>query len=136
MIGYSALRKSSVHDAARAGVVGGVSPKKMGPKLKIPDDFLLAVATHAEVCQVGDGELKGRDDKQLIGASIIDTRHKGAFKVDSSVWRKVRKEHISSFQAARSKISVDDSRAQWTTFTNLDQWFNDAKRSTINRTCC
>ena len=128
--GKRALRKSSVQDAARVDVVGGVSPKKMGPKPKIPDDFLLAVATHAEVCQVGDGELKGRDVKRLIGASIIGTRHEGAFKVDS-VWRKVRKEHPSSFQAA-SKMSVDDSRAQWTTLTNLDQWFNDARKDLLS----
>jgi hypothetical protein len=128
--GKRVLRKSSVQDAARAGVVGGVSPKKMGPIPKIPDDFLLAVATHAEVCQVGDGELKGRDVKRLIGASIIGTRHEGAIKVDS-VWRKIRKEHPASFQAA-SKMSVDDSRAQWTTYTNLDQWFDDAKKDLLS----
>ena len=41
----------------------------MGPKPKIHKVFRRAVA----VCQVGDGELKGRDVRQLIGASIIGT---------------------------------------------------------------
>jgi hypothetical protein len=102
----------------------------MGPRPKIPDDFLLAVATHAEVCQVRDGELKGKDVKRLIGASIIGTQHEGAFGVEA-VWKKVRKEHPHSFQAA-CKMSVDDARAQWTTYSNLDQWFDNAKKDLIS----
>jgi hypothetical protein len=107
-----------------------VSPKKIGPRPKIPDAFLLAVATHAEVCQISDGDLRGKDVKRLIGASIISTRHEGgAFGVEA-VWRKVRKEHPYLFQAA-CKMSVDDARAQWTTYFNLDQWFDDAKKDLI-----
>ena len=29
-------------------------------------------------------------------------------------------------------MSVDDSRAQWTTHTNLDQWFDDAKNDLLS----
>jgi hypothetical protein len=93
----------------------------MGPKPEIPDDPLLAVATYAEVCQVCYGKLQGRYLRQLIGASIIGTRHEGAFKVNS-VWRTFREEHPAAFQAA-SKMSVDD----------LDQWFDNAKTSTVER---
>jgi prolyl-tRNA editing enzyme YbaK/EbsC (Cys-tRNA(Pro) deacylase) len=89
--GKKRLARSTVYDAARGCVVGGVSPKTKGPKPKIPEDFVSMVATHAEVCQVGDGELKGRDLKRLIGASIVGTQHEAAFKVES-VWRKVRKD--------------------------------------------
>ncbi|KAI2513446.1 hypothetical protein MHU86_920 [Fragilaria crotonensis] len=115
--------------AARGCVVGGVSPKAKGPKVKIPEVFASMVATHAEVCQVGDGELKGRDLKRLIGASIVGTQHETAFKVES-VWRRVRKDFPESLQAA-NKISVDDARAQWTTFDNLNQWFDDVKRDLL-----
>lgn len=127
--GKRRLARSTVYEAARGCVVGGVSPKAKGPKVKIPEVFASMVATHAEVCQVGDGELKGRDLKRLIGASIVGTQHETAFKVES-VWRRVRKDFPESLQAA-NKISVDDARAQWTTFDNLNQWFDDVKRDLL-----
>jgi hypothetical protein len=87
------------------------------------------VATHAEVCQVGDGELKGLDIKRLIGASIVGTRHE-TYQVES-VWRKVRSEYPDALQAA-NKISVEDARAQWTTHDNLNQWFDDVKADLLS----
>ena len=107
-----------------------MSPLKKGPKPRIPENFLKLVATHAEVCQMGDGELKGRDIKRLVGASILGTRHEGSFKPES-VWRKVRREYPEALQAA-GRQSLDDSRAQWTTHDNLDQWFNDAKNDLLS----
>ena len=77
-----------MYQAAKDGLAG-TSPKKMGPEPAIPVKFLKVVATHAEVCQVGDGEVRGRDLKIKIGASIVGTKHEAAFKVES-VWRKVR----------------------------------------------
>ncbi len=123
------MARSTVYKAARGGVVGGVSPKAKGPKVEIPQNFASMEATHAEVCQVGDGELKGRDIKRLIGASMIGTKHEAAFKAES-VWRKVRKDFPESLKAA-NKIAVDDARAQWTTFDNLNQWFDDVKRDLL-----
>ncbi len=84
------------------------------------------MATHAEVCQVGDGKLKGRDVKRLIGASIVGTPYEeAAFQIES-VWRKVRSKFPAALQAA-NKISVEDARGQWTTYDNLNQWFDDVK---------
>ncbi len=42
----------------------------------------------------------------------------------------MRKEFPEQLQAA-NKMCIDDARAQWTTHTNLDQWFDDAKRDLI-----
>ncbi len=81
------------------------------------------------MCQVGDGELKGRDVKRLIGASIVGTPYVAAFQIES-VWRKVRSKFPAALQAA-NKISVEDARAQWTTYNNLDQWFDDVKKDLI-----
>ena len=92
------LARSTVYQAAKDGLAGA-SPKKMGPEPKIPVQFLKVVATHAEVCQVGDGELRGRDLKIKIGASMVGTEHETAFKADS-VWRKVRNKFPEAFQAA------------------------------------
>ena len=127
--GNRQLARSTVYEAAREGVVGGVSPKAKGLKVKIPQNFASMVATHAKMCQVGDGELKGRDIKRLIGASMVGTKHEAAFKAES-VWRKVRKDFPESLQAA-NKISVDDARAQWTMFDNLNQWLDDVKRDLL-----
>jgi hypothetical protein len=125
--GKRRLTRSTLYQATKDGLAGA-SPKKKGPASKIPDTLLAVVATHAEVCQVGDGELKGLDIKRLIGASIVGTRHE-TFQVES-VWRKVRSEYPDALQAA-NKISVEDARAQWTTHDNLNQWFDDAKKDLV-----
>ena len=122
------LTRSTVYQAVRDGRAG-TSPQKKGPPPKIPASLLEVVVTHAQVCQVGDGELKGRDLKRLIGASIVGTEHEAAFKVET-VYRKVRNEYPHALQAA-NKISVDDARAQWTTHDNLNQWFDDVKKDLI-----
>jgi hypothetical protein len=56
-----------MYQALKDGLAG-TSPKKRGPEPKIPGNFTKMVAAHAAVCQVGDGELKGRDHERLIGA--------------------------------------------------------------------
>jgi len=127
--GKKQLSRSTVYQAAKDGLAG-TSPKKKGPPSKIPVVLLEVVATHAEVCQVGDGELKGRDLKRLIGASMVGTEHETAF-TEESVWKKVRKEFPEALQAA-TKISVEDARAQWTTHDNLNQWFDDVKKDLIS----
>ena len=108
--------RSTVYQAVKDGLAG-TSPKKKGPPPKIPVKLLEVVAAHAEVCQVGDGELKSRDMKRLIGASIIGIPYEGAFQTEF-VWRKLIKEFPESLQAA-NKLSLEDARAQWTTHDNL-----------------
>ena len=88
------------------------------------------LAKHAEVCQVGDGELRGKDMRRLIGASKLGTEHEHQFEIDS-VWKKVRREYPDELQAA-SKMTVEDSRAQWTMHDNLNQWFDDAKADLLS----
>jgi hypothetical protein len=102
---------------------------KKGPKPKIPDKFFEVIATHAQVCQVGDGKLKGKDLKRLIGASMNGTVHVNAFKVES-VWQKVRTEFPDALQAA-TKIAAEDAQAKWTTHDNLNQWFDDVKKDLL-----
>ena len=122
------LRRSTVYQAAQDGLAG-TSPKKRGPPPKIPMVLLELTATHAQVCQAGDGELKSKDLKRLIGASMAGTKYEGEFQPES-VWRKVRDTFPEKLQAA-TKISVDDARAQWTTFDNLNQWFDDVKKDLL-----
>lgn len=122
------LAKSTVYRAVAKGNAGQ-SPKKKGPSSEIPPILMQVVAAHTEVSQLGEGELRGREIKRLIGAAILDTEFDDRFKVES-VWRKLRKDFPEQLQAA-NKMSIDDARAQWTTYTNLEQWFDDAKQDLI-----
>ena len=54
------LARSTVYNAVKEGC-SGLGSKPMGPKPKIPDELVAMVAIHAEVSQVGNGELRDRD---------------------------------------------------------------------------
>ena len=123
------LTRSTLYRAVSRGNHGVQSPAKKGPQAKIPDVLVEVVATHAQVSQCSEGEMRGREIKRLIGAAILGTPYNEQFTIES-VWRKVRREFPEHLQAA-SNMSVDDARAQWTTFDNLQQWFNDAKKDLI-----
>jgi hypothetical protein len=94
--------------------------------LTIPAKLLEVLKTHAEVCQVGDGKLKGLDLKRLIGASIVGKPYETSFQVESVCCS----EYPDALQAA-NKISVEDARAQWTTHDYSNQWFDDAKKDLV-----
>jgi hypothetical protein len=126
--GKKRLARSTIYQATKNGLAG-VSPVKKGPPPKIPDKLMETVATHAEICQVGDGELRGKDLRRLKGALIVGTPHANSYKVESA-WRKVRTEFPDALQAA-TKIAVEDARAQWTTYDNLNQWFDDVKQDLL-----
>ncbi len=127
--GRKKLKRSTVYEGAKDGSTGK-SPKKKGPAPKIPGAFVSLVATRAEVCQVGDGERKGRDFKQLIGASIVGTPFEDSFQVES-VWRKVQREIPHALQAGTNML-VDNARTQRTTHDNLNQWFDDARKDILS----
>ena len=128
--GKRKLAKSTVYRAIAKGIAGK-SPMKKGPPPTVPSFLVETAAVHAEVCQAGKGgELKSVDIKRTIGAAILGTHMEKAFTVET-VWRKMKREYPEKLQPVKL-MSVDDSRAQWTTFTNLQQWFNDVKTDIIN----
>ena len=128
--GKRKLAKSTIYRAIAKGIAGK-SPLKMGPPPIVPPFLVETAAVHAEVCQADKGgEQKSVDIKRTIGAAILGTHMEKAFKVET-VWRKMKREYPEKLQAVKL-MSVDDSRAQWTTFTNLQQWFNDVKTDIIN----
>ncbi len=126
--GKKRLARSTVYKATKCALVG-VSPMKKGPAQKIPEKSMALVATHAEVCQVGDGELKGKDLRRLIGASMIGMPHANEYKI-KSVRRKTRTVSQDALQAA-TKIADEDALAQWTTYNNLNQWFDNVKNDLL-----
>ena len=123
------LTRSTLYRAVSTGSHGERSPAKKGPPPKIPDILLEIVAAHAQVSLCSDGEMRGREIKRLMGAAVQGTEFDGAFKIESA-FRKLLREFPAQLQPA-NKMSVDDARAQWTTFDNLQQWFVDAKKDLI-----
>jgi hypothetical protein len=83
----------------------GQSPKKRGPSLVLPPVLVQVVAAHTEVSQLGEGELRGREIKRLIGAAVLGTEFDDRFRIES-VWRK---EFPEQLQAA-NKMCIDDAR--------------------------
>jgi len=124
------LARSTVYQAAKDGLAG-TSPKKMGPEPKIPVQFLKVVATHAEVCQVGDGELRDRDLKIKIGASMVGTEHETAFKADS-VSRKVCNKLPEALRAANMVCVEDALPYQW---RQCSKGYQADVRSSMDKLC-
>lgn len=110
------LTRSTLYRAVSQGNHGVQSPSKKGPQSKIPDVLVEVVATHAQVSRCSEGEMRGREIKRLIGAAILGTPYNNQFTIES-VWQKVGGEFPEHLQAgAASKMSVDDARAQWTSY--------------------
>ena len=130
--GKRKLSKSTVYREVKKGNIGRSPPKK-GPPTKIPDILLDVVATHSEVCQVGNGgELRGQGIKRLLGAAVLGTKYEKKFTIKSA-WRKLRSKHPERITAG-GQVSMEDARSKWTTHDNLQQWFNDAKNHDLSIT--
>ena len=106
--GKRKLAKSTLYRQTKNGMAGE-SPLKMGPPPKIPPIFLEVLSTHAQICQVSDGKLKGKDIRRLIGASTVGSGFEDQFET-GSVWRKLIATHPESLQAVK-RASVEDARA-------------------------
>ena len=129
LVGKRKLSRSTVYRAVQHGKIGQ-SPCKKGPNPKIPDVLLEIAAVHSEISQVGSGgELRGRDFKRLIGAAVLGTPHESKFNVDSA-WKKLRVRHPEKIQAANI-ATAEDARLRWTTYDNLQRWFDEAKADLI-----
>ena len=126
--GRQRLTKTTISRLVQQGMAGQ-SPVKRGPATKIPLVFLQLLAAHVEVCQVGTGELNSKELKRLISASISGSSFESKFTV-SAVWKRLREKFPESTQATK-KLSIEDARAEWTTHSNLQDWFDIAKKDLI-----
>lgn len=65
------MTRSTLYCAVSKGSHGETSPAKKGPAEKIPGVILNVVAVaQTQVSQCGDGKMRGREIKRLIGAAI------------------------------------------------------------------
>ena len=65
----------------------------------------------------------------VMGAAVLGTQYEGKFEMESA-WRKLHKTHPEKLQAA-NVATGEDACLRWTTYNNLQKWFDDAKLDLI-----
>jgi hypothetical protein len=112
------IAKSSVTQAVRLGHAGK-SPKKRGPKSIVPIEITDCAKSFAQVGQVsGDEKTNTQLGNHMVAASI-GTYAEGTF-TELTAKRQLKKRSRLSTTASTSQV---DRRFNWTTFDNLDEWF-------------
>ncbi len=107
------------------------SPLKRGRKGGLPLIFLELLEAHVSMCQLsGNGEMKPKKLKALIGAAIHNTCHSGSFSVEY-VYKKLKEVFPNTVQESKS-MKVEDRRMNWTTYPNLNLWFEGTKKELIH----
>ena len=123
------LTKSTVSDYVAKGLIGS-SPQKRGPLPKLPKDFNMLLNAHIEMKQLeGVQESKPRHIKALIGAAVRDTDRDSMSR--DYLYRRFRKEMCATV-APTKPMQMEERRGLWTTYNNLNDWFNGAKKIMID----
>ncbi len=107
------------------------SPLKRGPRGGLPLVFLQLLEAHVSMCQLSsNGEVKPKKLKALIGAAINNTELKDKVSPDY-VYKKLKEMFPDSVQESKS-MKVEDRRMNWTTYPNLNLWFEGTKKELIH----
>lgn len=107
------------------------SPMKQGPKPSLPPVLLELVQVHVSMCQLsGNGERKPKKLKAIIGAAIANTLFKNNLSV-GYIYKQLRHRFPNKVQQSKA-MQVEDCRMNWTTYPNLNAWFNGSKQCLIH----
>lgn len=102
----------------------GECPLPRGPKTKIPQCLIEGMALHVNMAQVSCGELEAREVVATIEAAKDGTEYE-SFD-ESHIWDHVHKEYPSCMKPS-TMMNVEDQRANWTVYSKMKQWMDDAK---------
>ncbi len=106
-------------------------PLKRGPRGSLSLAFLQVLDAHISMCQLsGNGEVKMKKLKALIRAAINNTKLKDKVSVDY-VFKKLKEMFPNTIQESKA-IKVKDQRMNWTTYINLNLWFEGTKKELIH----
>jgi hypothetical protein len=112
------------------GLVGS-SPLKKGYKPRVPDTLLELMRVHISMCQVsGLHEAKSQTIKAMIGAAILGSRFENEFTVEW-IYEKLRHKFPNVIVPSR-ELDIEDRRASWTTYPNINLWFDGAKKILVD----
>ena len=127
--GKKKLNRMTLSNYISKGLVGS-SPLKMSYRAKVPDTLLELMRVHISMCQVsGLQEAKSQSIKALIGAAILGMRFEEEFTVEW-IYKKLRHKFPNVIVPSR-ELEVEDRRASWTTYPNINVWFDGAKKILI-----
>ncbi len=102
------------------------SPIKQGPKPALPSNLLDLLQCHVSMCQLsGTGECRPKSMKAIIGAAIKNTPFKDRLSVEY-IYKKLRHHYPDKIQQSKA-MKVEDWRMNWTTYANLNLWFDGSK---------
>ena len=122
------ITKSTVNRYVQRGKTGE-SPLKMGPARKLPPEFNGLLHAHVQMKQLeGVAEAKPKHVKALIGASIRETSYDSMSR--DYLYRRFRQQTAPSV-APSKPMQVEDRRGIWTTYGNLNDWYDGAKATLI-----
>ena len=123
------LNKSTLDRALKNGMVG-VTPPKIGKPVKVTKEITGALAEHAVMMQVsGEGEANKEKMLNAATALIVGTEHEG--QMDPSwMYTKTLRDFPEIMNPVKAKDN-DDRRVDWTTYKNLNDWTDGAKKLLI-----
>ena len=122
------ITKSTVNRYVQRGKTGE-SPMKRGPARKLPPEFNGLLHAHVQMKQLeGVAEAKPKQVKALIGASIRETSYDSMSR--DYLYRRFRQQTAPSV-APSKPMQVEDRRGIWTTYGNLNDWYDGAKATLI-----
>ena len=110
--------------------MAGVSPVKRGVKRKFPQAVYDSVATYLQLKQSSGDEQKPRQLRRTVIAAFKGTPLESQLSTPRQLTRALktmREDHADVITRA-NKCSVDDRRWQWTTYTNLNDWYDGWRR--------
>ena len=76
------------------------------------------------------GELRSNEIRSLIKASIQNTPWDVKLNIDH-IWKRLRKNFPNEF-CPKTTTTIEDIRANWTTYDNIDKWFTNNKQPLID----
>lgn len=104
---------------------------KKGPSVSLPPVLLELIYAHVSMSQLsGNGECKPRKVMGLIGAAIANTEYYSKFSV-LYVYRNLRERFADTVQESKV-MNVEDCCMNWTTYPNLNIWFDGTKAELIH----
>lgn len=123
------LKKGTLYNYVNNSLIGS-SPRKKGPAPVLPPQFLDLLDCHVSMTQLqGTEETKPRMLKALIGAALKGTQFESMS--EDYIYTMFRRKYPETVHPAKA-MEMEERRMLWTTFPNLNKWFDGTKACLIH----
>ena len=123
------VTKTTLHTYVNNANIG-TSPMKRGPAPSLPPQFLELLNCHVSMTQLeGKEETKPRMLKALIGAALKGTEFESMS--EDYIYTLFRQRYPDTVCPSKA-MEMEERRMLWTTFPNLNKWFDGTKACLIH----